>query len=315
MDPVSLNQPYLDANESVFFTEQLTHIKSRVYEREYPELKARKLFPVSYEAGPGAEQIGYDEFDRVGVAKIIANYADDLPMVDVTGERRFVRVRSIGDGYSFSIQDIRSAQMANRPLSAMKADAAREAYEQKLNKVAFFGDADYGIKGIFSAPNVPVAQVATGATSGVKNWSGKTADEILADLNSLVTTTIGLTHGVERINTIVLPPEQLAIANSKRLPDTNVTVLQFFKDNNPGIMIEDAFELTNVNPRPSGLGGSANCILAYKKDPTRLSLEIPQEFEQFPPQQRNLAYVVPCHARCGGVIVYRPLSIMIVEGI
>jgi len=35
----------------------------------------------------------------------------------------------------------------------------------------------------------------------------------------------------------------------------------------------------------------------------------------FPAQERNLAYVVPAHARVAGVVAYYPLSIYILQGI
>jgi hypothetical protein len=56
-------------------------------------------------------------------------------------------------------------------------------------------------------------------------------------------------------------------------------------------------------------------MIVYRKDPDVLTLEIPQPFEQFPAQERNLEFVVPAHSRIGGVIVYYPLAIDITEGI
>ena len=56
-------------------------------------------------------------------------------------------------------------------------------------------------------------------------------------------------------------------------------------------------------------------ILMYRKDPDKLTLEIPQPFEQLPVQFEGLEYVVPCHSRIGGLIVYYPLSIIKAEGV
>jgi len=38
-------------------------------------------------------------------------------------------------------------------------------------------------------------------------------------------------------------------------------------------------------------------------------------FEQLPVQERGLEYVVPCHSRIGGVIIYYPLSQVFKRGI
>ena len=50
--------------------------------------------------------------------------------------------------------------------------------------------------------------------------------------------------------------------------------------------------------------GTGPRMLTYQRDPEILELIIPQDFEQFPPQARNLAFVVPCHARIGGVVTH-----------
>ena len=78
--------PHLDANESAFFQRELEYVKSNTYDVKYPELKARRLFPLNPEVDPGATKITYQQYDQTGIAKIIANYADDLPRADIKGK-------------------------------------------------------------------------------------------------------------------------------------------------------------------------------------------------------------------------------------
>ena len=82
----AMENAYLDADGAVFFQRQLEHIKARSYDVRYAELKARTLFPVSNEGGPGVTTITYRTYDQVGAAKIINAYADDLPRADVAGK-------------------------------------------------------------------------------------------------------------------------------------------------------------------------------------------------------------------------------------
>ena len=73
-----------DASDaSVFFARELDYVKSQSYDVEYPEFTALKLFPVSSEINPGAETVTYYSYDKTGMAKIISNYATDLPRADV----------------------------------------------------------------------------------------------------------------------------------------------------------------------------------------------------------------------------------------
>ena len=81
----AISDAFLDADGAFFFQRQLEHIKAKSYDVRYAELKARMLFPVSNEGGPGITNITYRTYDQVGSAKIINAYADDLPRADVNG--------------------------------------------------------------------------------------------------------------------------------------------------------------------------------------------------------------------------------------
>lgn len=108
------------------------------------------LLNISTEAGAGAEYITYRQYDSVGVAKIIANYADDLPRADVTGKEFTSPIRGIGIGYGYSVQEIRAAEMTGKALDARKASAAMKAHEQLINRLIFNGDAEYGLPGFLT---------------------------------------------------------------------------------------------------------------------------------------------------------------------
>ena len=101
----------LDEGESLFFARELEHIKSQSYDKKYPKLKARMLFPLEFEANAGAETITYEQYDQVGMAKIISNYADDLPRADVKGTEFTSRVRTIAASYGYNYDEINAAQM------------------------------------------------------------------------------------------------------------------------------------------------------------------------------------------------------------
>ena len=110
----------LDANESIFFARELDYVKSKAYDVKYPANNALALFPVSSEADAGADTISYESYDMVGMAKIISNYADDLPRADVKGTLNTVKVFSIGVSYGYSTKDIRRSRMAGKNLLPAK---------------------------------------------------------------------------------------------------------------------------------------------------------------------------------------------------
>ncbi len=307
----------LDANESAFFARELETIKAKTYDIKYPALKATSLIPVSTDAGTGAESITYQQFDQVGIMKIISNYADDLPRSDVFGKEFTSKVKSLGGSYGYNVQEVRNAQMAGRPLNAKKATSVRKANDLKADRLAWYGDDDAQLSGLLNNANIPTGTAAATGTASATEWSAKTAALILIDLNAAVTAIEETTKGIEIPDTILLPISQWRIISTTRMADgTDTTVKEFFMKNNPDIrQIERVNEMKNVTPLPSGTAGTADVMITYKKDPDVLTLEIPQPFEQFPAQERNLEFVIPAHSRFGGVIVYYPLAIYIMEAI
>jgi len=303
----------LDAAESVFFARELEHIKSEVFEVEYQELKARTLIPMSTSADPADEFITYRQFDKVGSAKLISDYASDLPRVDRKGQEFQAKVRSIGDSYGYSLQEIRASRKTGRPLDQMRADTAREAALILENDIAWFGDTAHMLDGVLSNANVTSVTIPADGAGSLKTWASKTGEQMARDMHLVANSIVELTKGREIPDTLLLPLEQLNLASSTRLSTStasDVTALEFFMKTSKYIKnVEWLEELDGAG------AGATDVVLAYKRDPRKLTMEVPQDFEQLPPQERGLEFVVPCHQRTGGVIIYKPLSLAKGEGI
>ena len=89
----------MDDKFNAVLEKQLEYVKSKTYDIVYPELKGRLYCPVSNEVDPGAESITYRQWDEFGMAQIIANYADDLPLIDALVEEFTQRVKGLGAAY------------------------------------------------------------------------------------------------------------------------------------------------------------------------------------------------------------------------
>jgi len=306
---------HLDANESAFFARQLEAVKAQVYEIEYPGLKATQVLPVDTSAGAGAKTIVWRMFDKVGMAKVIASYADDLPRVAIKATEHVAHIRSIGASYEYSTQDIRYAMRAGVPLAAQEAMAAREAIEQLIDEIAWFGDAEYNLQGFLYNANIS-SYVADDGAGGTTDWARKTAAEIIADVNNAIKFVKTSTRGVEQPNMVLLPTDQYAtIATTPTGIEGTQTILSFLKAAHPGVTFDEVEKLANVSPAVVGGGDTSNVMVVYRKDPSKLTLDIPMPFTQYPPQPRNLSQVINCEARIAGVLTYKPLSVLVVEGI
>ena len=173
-----------------------------------------------------------------------------------------------------------------------------------------------GLVGLVYNANVTKGTVTQ--RDGDYKFVDKTPAEILLDLNKAVDDVLVLTHGIEEPDTLLLPLAQHSLITTTYRSDTSdLTILDAFLRNRPGITKVDWIsEFKDVNPIPStGVASNTDIMVAFKRHPDNLTLEIPQPFEQLEVERRGLEYITPCHIRCGGVIIYYPLSINIVEGI
>lgn len=301
----------LDVNESAFFKRQLEFIKSQTYDVKYKELKATTLIPVSTEAPSGADTITFRRFSKVGFAKVVSDYANDFPRVDIVGEEQKADVRSLGDSYGYSIKEIRRAQTAGLNLNARRAETARRAIDELINDIAFSGDTSYNLQGLIDYPGITEYTVPDDGTGDTKTWVTKTPDQIVRDVTGMLDAVMDPTNGRESPDTLLLPLTQLLfIANTRMTDGNDKTIMTYIKENNPFIKrIEWVTELKGAG------AGSTDRMMVYPADPRNLTLEIPQPFEQFTPQQKGMEFEVPCHAETAGVIVYYPLSIAFGDGI
>lgn len=302
---------------SIFFARELDYVKSQSYDVEYPEFTGLTLFPMSSEVDPGAETITYYSYDKVGLAKIISNYATDLPRADVKGKPTTAIIKSLGDSYGYSIQEMRASRLAGKSLDARKAEAARYQIDYLNNKIAWAGDAETGLQGVLSKENdIPIFVVKAGAKGSTK-WADKTPDEILADISGMKKQMARTTKKVEKADTLALPSEAYIELEDRRIEGTDTTLLSYIQKNLKDIKnIVSCPELdpdsVDTNPYAADEQG---VMLMFKNDARKLTIENPLPFTQHPVQVQGLETVVPCEARTAGAVIYYPMSLLIAPGI
>lgn len=289
------NITILDDSGNAFFARQLEHIKANSYDVVYADLIARELFPVSNEAHEGADTITYRTYDMIGAARIINAYADDLPRADIFGKETIAQVRAVGISFGYNRNEILQSQMTGQPLDQRRANAAQRAWEEKVDDVAWNGDAVHNLVGFLSHPNVP--ELASGVTSG---WiTAASPDEVIADVNAAFGKVRADTLMKEQPNTMLLPVlEYNYIAGTPRATNSDTTILSFLLANVVGLQ-----EVRPVNEL------TADAVI-YDKNPEKLTMEIPKELEFLPPQESGLELKVPAWGKTAGVIIYYPLSVL-----
>jgi hypothetical protein len=287
----------------LFLERQLEFIRPQVFEVAYADIKYPTILPVTSEAGPGAQTFTFRIMDSTGEFKLIADAADDLPRADISQVEKSINIRSFGGSFGYTVQELRAAQMANIALEQRRASAVRRAYEEKVESVAMFGESTVGLAGFFNNSTVDVI-------AANKWFDTATAQEMLELLNYGVSAIISASNMKEQPDTILLAYEDYNKVSTTRNSDSSdVTVLEYFLRTNP--YIRNVEPINQLDKDNSAL--NTNRMVVYKRDPEKVQLHIPQPLELFPPQQRGLEFVVPAHARVGGVALYYPKSVIYVQ--
>ena len=290
----------------IFLARELETILARTFEVEYADIKYSQLIPISSEVGNGADSFTYRVFDKQGSMKVIGDKAQDLPRADVLRKEVTHPIRSLGASFAYTIQETRAAAMVpGMNLEQRRANAVRRAYEEKVQEIAYFGDAASGMKGFFNNDQVD-------KTVPNKWFDTATTDEMLELLNEAPTRLVQNSNMKEMPNTMLVPYNVYRIiSTTARSTTSDTTVMEFFLRTNP--MISAIEPINELEASKSGGTLSKDRIVVYDRSPDKLQLHIPQPLEFLPPLRQALEFSVAAHARIGGLALYYPKSAMVLE--
>lgn len=289
-----------DANETAVLTRALDYVQAEVYRVEYADLKAEQFIPVKTDVPKGAKHWYYRVWDKVGVAKIINDYANDFEKVDVFAREVPQGIVDVGDYYEYSIRDLEHAAFSNTPLDSELGIAVRDAIELAFDNIAALGDAATGLPGFLNHENVPLVTLPNG------DWedAGTTSEEILEDMRYLASRPYVNTSEKHPADTMLLDTESYELVAGRAVGlNLTDTILSVFLKTNPHIKNVDTWTKLNT---ASASGGRR--IMCYKRDPRCVQLQIPERFRQLPTQEQGAVYKNYCLGRIGGTSWRHPMA-------
>ena len=307
-----MKQNLFDAQAALgFLLSQTSHIEREVNQITYPEIQYPGLIPVDTSAHPFAKSVTYFSGDKYGAAKWINGNADDVPLAGTEMTKFETEVHTAGIGYGYGWEEINHAQMLGMNLTADYAMAARRAYEEMVDRVALLGDTTKGFEGLFDYTGVPSVNPVTG------DWdnTGTDGDEILRDVNTALQGVHTNTNTVAMADTLLLPYSKFNLIASKRIVDTNMTVLAFLQQYNI-YTANTGRPLTIRGMRlldTAGVSGTPRAI-AYRRSPDVLKLHIPMPHRFLPVYQAGpLRFEVPGVFRMGGLDIRKPKEVVYMD--
>lgn len=290
-----------------FYISQLAQVEPRIYATKYPNINFQELIPVDSSIPEWVDSVDYISYDAVTMGKFVGANADDLPNVALKAKKDSVPVGYAGNSFEYSLDELRKSQHLNMPIDTTMAAAARRGAEEHMQRVAYFGDADRGMHGLFNHPNV-----TSDATSAL-DWTdaSTTGKMILDEINGMIGDVWEQSKGVHVPNTMVLAANRwtylATTMATEYAPDK--TLLEILQSQN--LYTRMTGQPMTIVPRfqLEGAGASGkDRIMIYEKNADNLVMYVPMFWRPAAPQPRNLKIKVPAEYKVSGTEFRYPMA-------
>jgi hypothetical protein len=285
------------AGNAMFLARELEQVSARTYDVLYNPTKGRQIVPFNTSVSPGADSYSYDQFDQLGAAKWITNYADDLPRAEAFKKRFTAAMHSFGCSYAYTVQDLRAAAFGGQPVDAKRAMTSRAVCERFLDDVIAVGDATRGIKGLTNSTDIP----AVSSTAGT--WASNTAADKLADLIKLANAPGQATADLFTGDTLLLPLSKKSALQAPYATTFPTSIMKTFWDGQDHITQVIWWNRLNT---ASAIGGPRAMVVT--KSDLVLEFLLAIDFQDHAPEVQNLETVINCESRVGGLSLHYPLA-------
>jgi hypothetical protein len=306
-----------EQNLTAFVSKDLEHKKARDHETKYGDFTWLGFCGISTDTPVGAESVTYSIYDTIGTVALVRDYSKDFPMADTTRQEFTNALVSLGNGYQYTIKEVRAAAMMNTPLPNMKRDAAIKTHTAEIRRSMFFGVAGTDLTGLINNPNIP-STVAPNGAGGQPQWSTKTAQEILDDMQDCVDAIDERTDGTVQANTLLLDPVSYNRANKTKLGTggEGYSVLRRFQEDNPGVEVKktnavSATELAKYSPGTY----TGTIMMAYNNNPDTVYFELPMLLDEDAPMKHLRSWETTIESRVGPVVIVYPFEFNVYENI
>lgn len=286
-----------------FYISQLAGLESTVYESKYTSINFAELVPVNTNVPEWVDSWDYISYDAVTLGKFIGASADDLPKVSLAATKTSVPVGYAGNMYDYTLDEMRKSQQLRIPLDTSKAKAAFRGSQEHTQRVAYFGDSERGMTGLFNNGNIQT-------DNSTVNWATATGAEMVADMNGVLVKVWENSANTHVPNTFALDSTRYAQISSKRMDTgTDTTVLEFFLKNNlyTSLTGQPLRVVPRLQLKGAGVGGKDR-MMAYELNEENLGMVNPIPWRPLAPQMKGLKVEVPCEYKVSGVEFRYPFS-------
>lgn len=274
---------------------------------EHTLFTARDVFPIRFAQNRFADILFEELYETTGVPQVVAEKADDIPEAEI-------RVGSITT-HSFGCK--MQAKWTDREADQASAGPGLNTIQEKLTQarqgtlryesdVCWRGRAvpNQPCYGLWDQPNVTRITAAATIEAG-------TVDQNLALLNSIAHEVPNRTNGQETVDFMAMPVRQLNFLATQKVGADNPssTTLTWFLNNNR--YIRGIVAIPELATIASGNPG----IACFRRSMDAIRMNVIQDVIFRAPYRKEAVNGQVCEIRSGGVVVRKPNTVVLVDGI
>ncbi len=232
-------------------------------------------------------------------------------------------LRPWGMELKYTILELESAAKLGRPVDQQKYEGMQLKHQMDVDEQVYIGDTSTGDTGLVNNAAVTnVTNVPNGA-QGSPTWASKSPDEILADVNAILTSVWQASAYAVMPNRLLIPPTQFGLISTAKVSAAgNMSILKYVQENNllttSGKGKLDIFPLKwLVGAAVGGTVGTEDGhdrMIAYTKDKQRVRYPMTL-LQRTPIQYESIYHKTTYFCRLGVVEVVYPQTIGYADGL
>ncbi|EKQ56275.1 MULTISPECIES: DUF2184 domain-containing protein [unclassified Clostridium] len=237
---------------------------------------------------------------------LIRGQSNDIPVIQGNTSKDLFKVFGWSNILKVPFIDQQRMQGIGRSLDSILDNGIKLNYNKSLDYMCYKGVPEEKVYGLVNNPNIATSTVAKNAAGTSTKWADKTPDEILMDINTLLTDTWTNSEydNSGMANHILVPPQNYTLLVTRKVSEAgNVSILNYLLENNIG-----KNQGVDLDIQPSrwctGAGlNDSNRMVAYVNDKSKIKMDIPVPLMRAMTQQsvENMAYLTGYVANIGQV--------------
>ena len=244
--------------------------------------------------------------------------ANDIPVIQADMSKSVARTFNFAEYMSFSTMEREKMIQVGRDPETFLNKGIRLHCDKLIDRNCYVGFAKVSSTGLCNNPSVTRISASAAAGGGGTAWSGKTADEILADINTAISTLWKENDCSSDAlpNHILIPVEQFgALVTRKVSDDSERSILTYVLENN--LTAQQGGELA-VSPCKwcSGAGSSGtDRMVVYMNRVDRICFNLTQPLRRMETEYAEMRIKIPYIAQFSEVRFLYPSTVRYMDGI